>query len=148
MILSQLEATQFPEIFQSITGALFMGTPHRGTGNLTSNGLLCAALQDKPDLCVDDTILQAIKTGSEVTTDLLHEISMLSHASGISLFCFFEQQPTKVGKIIGKPDLEVGSVARKIIILGLTSARNGLWMRHLPVLTASLDVVLVSTTSA
>jgi len=86
-----------------------MGTPHRGTGSATSKGLVFAAVASDPSLQVDDTVLRALICGNDVLMDVLDEFISLCNApgAGISLFCFFEQRPTKVGRIIGSNHLEV-----------------------------------------
>jgi uncharacterized membrane protein YcfT len=88
---------------------VFIGTPHRGTGSVTSKGLVYAAIASDPSLHVDDTVLRALIYGNDILMDVLNEFISLCNALGveISLCCFFEQQLTKVGRIIGKNHLEV-----------------------------------------
>ena len=99
----------WPNIINSVTGVVFMGTPHRGTGSITSNGLLYAAIASDPSLRVDGTVLKALEYGNDVLMDVLNEfISMCNEPSlAISLCCFFEQRPTSVGRVIGNKKLEV-----------------------------------------
>lgn len=102
-----MEENRCPGISSSISGIIFLGTPHRGTGSITSEGLACTILREDPTLHVDTSVLQAIKADSEVTTDLLQEFTSLCSLTTIPLCCFFEQQRTNVGRIIKQPDLEV-----------------------------------------
>jgi len=101
-----MEDNRYPGIGSSISGFVFLGTPHRGTGSLTSEGLACAVSRENPDLYIDTSVLQTIKAGSEVTTDLLQEFTSLCSSTMTPICCFFEQQRTKVGRII-QQDLEV-----------------------------------------
>ena len=86
-----------------------MGTPHRGTGVITSKGLVYAAIASNPSLRIDDTVLKALESGNDVFINVLNEFILLcnSPAVNIFLYCFFEQRPTAVGRIIGNNILEV-----------------------------------------
>ena len=76
---------------------------------MTSKGLVYAAIASDPSLKVDDTVLRALVYGNDILKDVFNEFISLCNAPdvGISLCCFFEQRPTKVGRIIGNNHLEV-----------------------------------------
>ena len=78
---------------------------------MTSKGLVYAAIASDPSLQVDDTVLRALMYGNDILMDVLNEFISLCNAPGvdISLCCFFEQRPTKVGRIIGNNHLEVST---------------------------------------
>ena len=96
-------------MFRLTTGVVFLGTPHRGTGSITSKGLLYAAIASDPSVRTDDNVLKALENGNDVLMDTLNDFISLCNAPvvAMSLCCFFEQQVTRVGKIIGKDFLEV-----------------------------------------
>ena len=107
--MAKLLEHTWPAIFASVTGVVFMGTPHRGTGSITSSGLLYAAIASDPSLRVDGTVLKALEYGNDVLMDVLDEFICLCNAltPGMSLCCFFEQRRTCVGRVIGNMELEV-----------------------------------------
>ena len=86
-----------------------MGTPHRGTGTITSKGLVLAAIASDPSLHVDDTVLRALEAGNDVLMDMLYEFISLCNSPKVclSLCCFFEQRSSRVGKVIGNRYLKV-----------------------------------------
>lgn len=76
---------------------------------MTSKGLVYAAIASDPSLRVNDTVLRALEYGNDILIDVLYEFTSLCNAPGvdISLCCFFQQRPTKVGRIIGNNHLKV-----------------------------------------
>jgi hypothetical protein len=126
-----------------------MGTPHRGTGSITSNGLVYAAIASDPSLQVDDTVLKALMYGNDTLMDVSNEFVSLCNAPGaaISLCCFFEQRPTKVGRIIGNSNLQVFTSEPVSMKLSLTSYRNSSLMKFRAALTDTLSMVYHSTIS-
>ena len=107
--MAKLLEHTWPNIIESVTGVVFMGTPHRGTGSITSKGLLYAAIASDPTLRVDGTVLKALEYGNDVLMDVLNEFISICNAPTIamSICCFFEQRPTSVGRVIGNKMLEV-----------------------------------------
>jgi hypothetical protein len=107
--LAKLLEHTWPNIFASTTGVVFMGTPHRGTGSITSTGLLYAAIASDPSLRVDGTVLKALEGGNDISMDVLDEFMSICNAPTVemSLCCFFEQRPTSVGRVIGNEKLKV-----------------------------------------
>jgi hypothetical protein len=106
---AKLHEHRWPDILASATGVVFLGTPHRGTGAITSKGLVYAAIASNPSLRIDDTVLKALESGNDMLMDILNEFILLCNSPAVemSLCCFFEQRSTAVGKIIGNYILEV-----------------------------------------
>ena len=96
-----------PNIFASVTGVVFLGTPHQGTGSITSKGLLYAAIASHPSLRVTGAVLEILEHGNRYLMDILNEFVTLCNNTTISLFCFFEQRSTHVGRVINNRHLEV-----------------------------------------
>ena len=96
-------------MFNSAAGVLFMGTPHRGTGPITSTGLFYTLVASHPDLQVDRTVLKTLEYGNELITKVFDEFVSIcnSPAVKISLCCLFEQRLTAVGRVIGNNNLKV-----------------------------------------
>ncbi len=86
-----------------------MGTPHRGTGEITSKGKMLVAIASHASLRVNDTVLRALEYGNDILMDILNEFVSICQAPGvdISLFCFFEQRITNIGKLVGDQVIEV-----------------------------------------
>ena len=86
-----------------------MGTPHRGTGAITSNGLVYAAIASNPSLRVEDSVLKALESDNDLLMVVFDDFISLCNSREVemSLCCFFEQRSTAVGKIIGNYILEV-----------------------------------------
>jgi len=84
-----------------------MGTPHRGTGSITSQALLYRAIAAK--LEVQDSVLNSLTVGNEALNDVLTEFTRLVNAPAVRLqiICFYEQKPTTVGRIVGDASLKV-----------------------------------------
>jgi hypothetical protein len=87
-----------PGIGASTTGMVFMGTPHHGTGQITSQGLMYKAIAEQLD--VEDSVLRALSSGDEALGDALSEFMRLVNVptARVQICCFFEQKQTMVGK--------------------------------------------------
>ncbi|KAL8739836.1 MAG: hypothetical protein Q9190_007399, partial [Brigantiaea leucoxantha] len=87
-----------------------MGTPHRGTGGITSKILLSTLVKENPNIRVDDTILRSLRRDDDALIKTQKDFTVMCKDPNIKLdmVCFFEQQETKVGKIIHKKGMEVG----------------------------------------
>lgn len=96
-----------PGIGTSTTGMVFMGTPHQGTGSITSQGLMYKVIAEQLD--VEDSVLRALSAGDEALGDALDEFMRLVNvpAARVQIFCFFEQRQTMVGKEVGDDSLKV-----------------------------------------
>ena len=86
-----------------------MGTPHRGTGSITSSGLFYALVASNPELQVDRTVLKTLEYGNELITKVFENFVSICNSPvvKISLCCLFEQRLTVVGRIIGNNNLKV-----------------------------------------
>jgi len=86
---------------------VFMGTPHHGTGSITSQGLMYSVIAE--GMHVEDSVLKALSTGDEALGDALKEFMRLVNVqtARIQICCFFEQKQTSVGTIIDDASLKV-----------------------------------------
>ena len=86
-----------------------MGTPHHGTRSFDSQSSLYTAIASNPSVHVENSVLKALEYGNDILMDVLNEFVALciSPEHKLSLFCFFEQRSTVIGKIIGDESLKV-----------------------------------------
>lgn len=108
----------YPGIYQSTIGMIFMGTPHHGTSgtSLHNKGAIYKAIA-AAQLHNQAGILNIFETGNEILDELVEvfmRLITLSSRPGngpdTDVFCFYEQVETTVGKIVGQPDIKVSKV--------------------------------------
>jgi hypothetical protein len=105
--MARANEDDFPGIGTSTTGMVFMGTPHQGTGSISSQGLMYRAIAEELD--VEDSVLTALAAGNEALSDALDEFMRLVNVATarVQIFCFFEQKQTIVGKEFDDGSLKV-----------------------------------------
>lgn len=101
-VTAQFHPQDFPGIYESITGMIFLGTPHQGTSSVnlgTPGAIFKAAVQAR--YRVHDGLLNSIahdnSTLVKTVYDFTRNISLRNPPP--KLFCFFEKRETPVGKI-------------------------------------------------
>ncbi|KAK2606568.1 hypothetical protein N8I77_005309 [Diaporthe amygdali] len=97
-------AADHPGIYDSVTGILFFGTPHRGSDMAHSPSLedlykliACQKLE------VQDDLLKTITQDNSMLFDTVHDFTrdLGTRSPSPKLFCFFEERKTAVGRIAG-----------------------------------------------
>lgn len=76
-----------------------MGTPHRGTGSIESQGVLRAAVASNNTIVrTDGTILRALRSSDDTLMDVVSELTQLCNLSALAvpILCFYEQRSTLV----------------------------------------------------
>ncbi len=86
---------------------VFLGTPFRGTGEVTAQGLLHAAVAANCD--VQPAVLDHLKRENASLNYVVQEFTRLCKDALVRLnvVCFYEQKETKVGRIVGDGRLRV-----------------------------------------
>jgi hypothetical protein len=94
LVLAKLRIEEYGMILQSTAGAVFLGTPHRGTAaqTLVRQVLVILSIFRR----VEPGLLQLLRLNSESLRDLLYDFTLMVHEVDIPLFCFFEQHPTDI----------------------------------------------------
>jgi hypothetical protein len=97
--------TDFPNIFHSTRGMIFMGTPFRGvpeSSDLKTPGAIYDAIAAK-DVDYQDSVLLTIAQDNELLTATVAEFARIVGTSPKPpvLFCFYEQRATNIGAIVG-----------------------------------------------
>jgi len=97
-------------IFDATVGVVFLGTPFRGTGEITAQGLLHAAVAANCD--VQPAILNHLRREDASLNYVVQEFTRLCKDASVHLniVCFYEQKETRVGRIVGESALRVCAV--------------------------------------
>jgi hypothetical protein len=107
-----LEAERFPYdwpgIYASTTGIIFLGTPFRGAPGLTQSEMIQAAEALYKDT-VQGEILRIYDSGDELLLEMVHIFEKIRDKSSnkAQIVCFFEQKPCNVKAILGKEGKKV-----------------------------------------
>jgi hypothetical protein len=100
----------YPGIADSTAGILFLGTPHRGTGEaLHSQGRVYQAVV-RAQYETQEHILQTLEPGNDTLVDVVNTFTRSVNVilPKIEIFCFYEQKPTAVGRVVEDNDIKVG----------------------------------------
>ncbi|KAH7133732.1 hypothetical protein EDB81DRAFT_805040 [Dactylonectria macrodidyma] len=94
---------------ESITGMIFMGTPHQGlrdSSQLGSQGKIYAYIVESK-LQIQDQSFKTMAQDNGELTDTVHDFTrrLQTCPSPPQVFCFFEEKQTKVGAIVGLHDI-------------------------------------------
>jgi hypothetical protein len=118
-----------------------MGTPHRGTGTITSKKLVYAAITSTSSLRIEDTILKALESGNNIFIDVLNNFILLYNSPDVQMLlcCFFEQRSTAISRIIGN------SLFRVFISLILVLVQESSLICHKNSLLIKFPAVLTGT---
>ena len=101
LLTAQLRQSDYPNIFMSAVGCIFLGTPFRGTKSQNKATLL-AEMAETVGLGVNSGLLRVLEEGSETLKDLLSDFSALARETNMHLFCFFEQHASDMINLIFK----------------------------------------------
>ena len=101
LLTAQLRQSDYPNIFMSAVGCIFLGTPFRGTKSQKKATLL-AEMAETVGLGVNSGLLRVLEEGSEPLKVLLSDFSALARETNMHLFCFFEQHASDMINLIFK----------------------------------------------
>ncbi|KAF3926729.1 hypothetical protein ABW21_db0205598 [Orbilia brochopaga] len=88
--LAKANDSDYPSIWKSITGMIFLGTPHQGASNQIYQAI---AGQDVP---TEQGILKYLAKDNETVIDVVGEYTRLINLCRINIYCLFEQKSTVV----------------------------------------------------
>ena len=101
MVTAKLRQSDYPNIFMSVVGCVFLGTPFRGTKS-TNKATLLAQMAETVGLGADSGLVRVLEETSETLKDLLSEFSAIAKESNMHIFCFFEQHASDLINLIFK----------------------------------------------
>lgn len=106
--LAKMQHDAYPGVFDSFRGAVFLGTPHRGTKSFAQDSALFAAIAASSDLSegLETGILKYMKSEGGALLDVTDDFVNLCSGRGSLISCFFEQRSSKLGKIVGRKDID------------------------------------------
>lgn len=113
--LAKMQQDAYPGVFDSTVGIVFLGTPHRGTQSFTQDSALFAAIAASSDLSrkLETGVLESMASGDGALLDVTDDFVRLCIGGGPLITCFFEQRPSRIGKIVGKDDIDEFIVDQK-----------------------------------
>lgn len=111
---SKLVAEDYPGIYDSITGIIFMGTPHSGTDMVQGKTLaevfkLIIASTESTQATsfkvqIEDGLLKSVAQDNASLVNAVNDFTRdvkLRKDLAPEIFCFFEQRATPVGRLVG-----------------------------------------------
>ncbi|KAF2677393.1 ankyrin [Lentithecium fluviatile CBS 122367] len=101
LLTSRLRQNDFPSIFPSVAGCIFLGTPFHGTKTL-SKATVLAEMAATIGMGVSSSLLKLLEKDSEVLTRMLDEFVRLTNDAQIRVFCFFESEKSDLAAVILK----------------------------------------------
>ena len=101
MVTAKLRQSDYPNIFMSVVGCVFLGTPFRGTKS-TNKGTLLAQMAETVGLGADSGLVRVLEETSEILKDLLSDFSAIAKESNMHIFCFFEQHASDLINLVFK----------------------------------------------
>ncbi|KAF4829975.1 Protein SERAC1 [Colletotrichum tropicale] len=102
---SCMQAGDFPGVWQSMRGMMFLGTPHSGVNegsSMSRQGEIYAAIAASK-MEIQDNVLQSIMRDNDILESTRAEFTRKVSTSKPppKIFCFFELRPTNLGAIVG-----------------------------------------------
>jgi hypothetical protein len=112
--LAKMRQNAYPGVFDSSVGVVFLGTPQRGTKSFTKESALLAAIAASSDLSqnLETGVLGSMTSESGDLLDMADDFITLCTDGGPMITCFYEQRASKLGKIVGRDDIEVSGTYR------------------------------------
>ncbi|KAH7085259.1 hypothetical protein BKA63DRAFT_499273 [Paraphoma chrysanthemicola] len=113
--LAKMQQNEYPGVFDSSVGIVFLGTPHRGTQSFTRSSALFAAIAASSDVGrkLETEILKSLASEDGGLLDVTDDFVSICTDGRPMITCFFEQRPSKLGKIVGRDDIDEFVVDRK-----------------------------------
>jgi len=105
--MAKANDVDYPGVWSSTTGMIFIGTPHQGAGKaLHSQGQIYKAVAT--EWRAEPGILRVLEEGNETLVDVVREFTRLVNLKShpVNIFCFFEKISTKVGMIVNDDSIQ------------------------------------------
>jgi hypothetical protein len=108
LLESQQDAKEWPGIFASTTGLVFLGTPFRGAEGMNQVEMLAAAQREYSQDEIQPEVLKILEPGNEFLQEVVDQFGRTRRqAHKAQVACFYELKLSNVGRIVGKSDRTV-----------------------------------------
>ncbi|CAN9326784.1 unnamed protein product [Alternaria alternata] len=99
------DESEWPGIFASTTGLIFLGTPFRGAEGMSQVEMLAAAQREYQQDEIQPEVLNILEPGNEFLQEVVDQFGRTRRlANKTQVACFYELKPSNVGRIVGKTD--------------------------------------------
>jgi hypothetical protein len=119
LLEAQQDVNEWPGIFASTTGLVFLGTPFRGAEGMSQVEMLAAAQREYSQDQIQTEVLKILEPGNEFLQDVVDQFGKtrrLAHRAQVA--CFYELKSSNVGRIVGKSDRTVSLCTRCMFYYG------------------------------
>ena len=111
LTIDAISTRQTAGLFDFTVGLVFLGTPHLGTVTFTSRGVstkdILTVIAMNSELRHEPKVLRDLESEDRTLLDVSQQFLDLCRSSNLKVTNFFEQRASKVGKQIGRDDLQV-----------------------------------------
>jgi predicted RNA-binding protein YlqC (UPF0109 family) len=102
---------EWPGIFTSTAGLVFLGTPFRGAEGMSPVEMLEAARREYQEDEVQPEVLRILEPGNEFLQEVVDQFGeSRKQANKAQVACFYELKSSNIGKIVGKENRTVRSL--------------------------------------
>lgn len=101
LLTAKLRQSEYPNVFMSVVGCVFLGTPFLGTKSQHKASVL-AEMAQTVGLGMNSGLVKLLEEDSETLKDLLDDFVALAKEASMRLFCFFEQHESDMMKLLSK----------------------------------------------
>jgi hypothetical protein len=103
------DESEWPGVFASTTGLIFLGTPFRGAEGMSQIEMLAAAQREYQQDEIQADTLAILQPGNEFLQEVVDQFGKTRRlANKAQVTCFYELKSSNVGGIVGKIDQTVG----------------------------------------
>ena len=111
LTIDAISTRQTAGLFDFTVGLVFLGTPHLGTVTFTSRGVstkdILTVIAMNSELRHEPKVLRDLESEYGTLLEVSKQFLDLCRSSNLKVINFFEQRASKVGKQIGRDDLQV-----------------------------------------
>lgn len=109
LLEAQLNQSEWPGVFVSTTGLIFLGTPFRGAEGMSQTEMLAAAQREYQQDDIQPEVLKILEPGNEFLQEIVDQFGKTRRQlNRAQVACFYELKSSNVGRIVGKSDRTVG----------------------------------------
>jgi predicted RNA-binding protein Jag len=102
---------EWPGIFTSTVGLVFLGTPFRGAEGMSQVEMLEAARREYEEDEVQPEVLKILEPGNEFLQEVVDQFGeSRKQVNKAQVACFYELKSSNIGKIVGKENRTVRSL--------------------------------------